>query len=104
MDEQVKMYRAWAYFGGLSVSHPESEASVFTTDGVLSDCRKWIDIRTISADKQRTECQRCEVSSCWQPTRELAKSVLSDQIRQIGERLIRQAQELESAAHAEAVQ
>ena len=102
MKERQTMYRAHCYFGGLSVWHPESEAGVFCSTGELSDCGRWIEARA-AIDKHRTEVQRFELSDDWQPTRAAAEARLAGKLRQIGERLIRQANDLEAAARAEEV-
>ena len=103
MSTLQRYYQAHVYFGGLSVWHTDSAASVYCTDGELSPCGTWIEIRTMSADKQRHETIRHEVGPLWQPTKEAAKAAIAEKLRAIGETLIRQADELIAANKEEAV-
>ena len=101
MSEPQRYYQAHVYFGGLSVWHTDSAASVYCTDGELSPCGQWIEIRTMSADKQRHETIRHEVGPLWQPTKAAAQAAIAEKLRAIGETLIRQAADLEKAAEPE---
>ena len=101
MSEPQRYYQAHVYLGALSTWHPDDPASVYCTDGELSPCGTWIEIRTMSADKQRHQTIRHELGPLWQPTKELALAVVAPRLRQIGETLIRQATELEKAAEPE---
>ena len=103
MSELQRYYQAHVYFGGLSVWHTDSAASVYCTDGELSPCGQWIEIRTMSADKQRHETIRHEVGPLWQPTKEAAKAAIAEKLRAIGETLIRQADEIIAANKEETV-
>lgn len=103
MSELQRYYQAHVYFGGLSVWHTDSAASVYCTDGELSPCGTWIEIRTMSADKQRHETIRHEVGPLWQPTKEAAKAAIAEKLRAIGETLIRQADEIIAANKEETV-
>ena len=97
MSELQRYYQAHVYLGGLSIWHPDDSASVYCTDGELSTCGQWIEIRTISADKQRHETIRHEVGPLWQPTKEAAQAAIAEKLRAIGETLIRQADEIIAA-------
>jgi len=97
MSELQTYYQAHVYFGALSTWHPDSQASVYCTDGELSPCGQWIEIRTMSADKQRHETIRHEVGPLWQPTKEAAQAAIAEKLRAIGETLIRQADEIIAA-------
>jgi len=101
MSERPTMYRAWIGFQGLSLWHPESPASAFCSSMTLSPCGKYVESTHRSLDKRRWETTREEVSDYWQPTQAAALAAVAPRLRQIGERLIRQADELEQAAREE---
>ena len=101
MSERPTMYRAWLGFQSLSLWHPESPASAFCSSMTLSPCGKYVESTHRSLDKRRWETTREEVSEYWQPTQVQAMAAVAPRLRQIGERLIRQAEELEQAAETE---
>ena len=101
MSERKTMYRAFFSFQGLSMWHPESPCSAFHSIMELSPCGKWVEARHQRLDKQGWEVTRQEMNDYWQPTKELALAVVAPRLRQIGETLIRQAEELEQAVQKE---
>lgn len=98
MSEPQVMYRAFFNFSSLSMWHPESEAPWFHSSMELSPCGEFVQLRRQRLDKQGWETVRESISEYWQPTKEQALAVVAPRLRQIGERLIQQAQELEEAA------
>jgi hypothetical protein len=101
MSEPQTMYRAFFNFSGLSMWHPDSPAAAFHSSMELSPCGQYVQSRHLSMDKQRHETTREDISDYWQKTREQALAVVAPRLRQIGERLIRQADDLEQAAQPE---
>ena len=101
MSERPTMYRAWIGFQSLSLWHPESPASAFCSSMTLSPCGKYVESTHRSLDKRRWETTREDISEYWQPTQAKAMAAVAPRLRQIGERLIRQADELEQAAEKE---
>jgi hypothetical protein len=67
----------------------------------LSACGQYVQLQRRRLDDSGWETVRETVSNYWQPTRTQALAVLAPRLRQIGERLIRQAHELERAAREE---
>ncbi|NBW22962.1 MAG: hypothetical protein EBR82_84960 [Caulobacteraceae bacterium] len=98
MSEQKTMYRAFFGFQSLSMWHPDSPAPHFCSTMELSPCGTYVSVQRRRMDDQGWETVREDISSYWQPTREQALAVAAPRLRQIGERLIRQADELERAA------
>jgi hypothetical protein len=98
MIEQQTMYRAFFNFGSLCMWHPESPATHFCSTMNLSPCGRYVERQHRRLDDSGWETTRHEISQYWQPTQEQALAVVAPRLRQIGERLIRQAQELEHAA------
>jgi hypothetical protein len=77
-----------------------SGVGVFTTWGFVTEDGEWVEqkqVRPWKSDYEygRTEVVRTKVTPHWQETPEAALAVLSPRIRAIGERLLRQADELE---------
>lgn len=103
MSEPQVMYRAWFNFGSLSMWHPESPVPAFHSSMHLSPCGQFVQLRRERLDKQGYETVREDVSEYWQPTREQALAIVAPRLRAIGERLIRQAQELEEDAARHAI-
>ena len=98
MSEPQRMYRAFFNFGSLSMWHPESPAPAFHSSMHLSPCGMFVELQRQRMDKQGWETIREAMSEYWQPTKEKALAVVAPRLRAIGERLIRQADELEQAA------
>ena len=98
MSDQPLMYRAWFNFGSLSMWHTESPAPSFHSSMYLSPCGQFVELQRERLDKQGWETLRESLSQYWQPTKEQALAVVAPRLRAIGERLIRQADELEQAA------
>lgn len=98
MSEPQIMYRAYFNFGSLSMWHPESPASAFCSSMHLSSCGQFVELQRRRLDQQGWDTIRESMSQYWQPTKEKALAVVAPRLRQIGERLIRQADELEQAA------
>jgi len=67
----------------------------------LSPCGQYVSLQQRSLDDRRWETTREDINQYWQPTEALALAKMAPRLRQIGERLIRQAQELEEAAEQE---
>lgn len=103
MAERQKMYRGFFSFQSLSMWHPDSPAPAFCSQMELSPCGKYVERQQRSLDDRRWETHREDVSEYWQPTEDQALAAVAPRLRQIGERLIRQAQELEDAARPEAM-
>ena len=101
MSEPKTMYRAFFSFNSLSMWHPESKAPTFHSSMSLSDCGQYVYVRRERLDRQGWETIREDISHYWQPTKELALAVVAPRLRQIGETLIRQADDLQAAATAE---
>lgn len=98
MNEPQTMYRAFFNFSGLSMWHTESPAPWFHSSMDLSPCGQYVEVRRMRTDQQGWETIRQDVNEYWQPTKEQALAVVAPRLRAIGERLIRQADELEQAA------
>ena len=94
----MKMYHAHANFVLMSLAHPDQPAQVFTTSMELTACGQYVQRTQKRLDQQGYETVRFEVSDWWQPTEAKALAMAAPRLRQIGERLIRQAEELEQAA------
>lgn len=103
MKERQTMYRAFFSFGSLSMWHPESPVPEFHSSMELSDCGKYVEVRRQRIDQQGWETIREDINGYWQPTKAKALAVVAPRLRQIGERLIKQANDLEAAARAEEV-
>ena len=97
MSDQV-MYRAFFSFQGLSMWHPDSPVNHFFSSMRLSDCGKYLEHTARRMDDSGWEATRHEVNDYWQPTKEAALAAVAPRLRQIGERLIRQANEIEENA------
>ena len=98
MSERQLMYRAFFDFGSLSMWHPDSPASAFHSSMHLSSCGQFVELQRRRLDQQGWDTIRESMSQYWQPTKEQALAVVAPRLRQIGERLIRQAEELKQAA------
>lgn len=103
MSETTTMYRAFFSFQSLSLWHPDSPVPHFCSSMTLSPCGQYVESRHRRLDDQGWETTRQEISDYWQPTQAKALAMAAPRLRQIGERLIRQAEELEQAAEAEEV-
>jgi hypothetical protein len=101
MSEPQKMYRAFFGFQSLSMWHPDSPAPWFCGQMELSPCGQYVQLQRRRLDDQGWETVRETISHYWQPTQEQALAVVAPRLRAIGERLIRQADELEHAAREE---
>jgi hypothetical protein len=101
MSEPKIMYRAFFGFQGLSMWHPDSPAPHFHSQMTLSPCGQYLSVQRRRMDDSGWETTREEMSDYWQPTREQALAAVAPRLRAIGERLIRQADELEQAAQPE---
>lgn len=94
----MKMYHAHANFVLMSLAHPDQPAQVFTTSMELTACGQYVQRTQKRLDQQGYETVRFSVSDWWQPTEAKALAMAAPRLRQIGERLIRQAEELEQEA------
>jgi hypothetical protein len=75
-------------------ANAESGIGVYTTSGYLSACGNFVEqFRDFG---WKTEPVRHPLDHHWQETPEAALAVLAPKVRAIGERLIRQAAELEA--------
>ena len=101
MSERKTMYRGFFSFQGLSMWSPDSPVPSFCSSMYLSDCGQYVYVQRRSLDDRRWETIREDISRFWQPTEAQALAVVAPLLRQIGERLVRQADELEKAAAAE---
>ena len=101
MNEPTTMYRGHFGLQSLSLWHPDSPVPTFCSSMELSPCGQYVGYRRQRLDGQGWESHREEVSRYWQPTRALALAAAAPLLRRIGERLIRQADELEQAAREE---
>ncbi len=77
-------------------ANAESGIGVYTTSGYLSACGQFVEQGRDWGWK--TEPVRHPLDHHWQETPEAALAVLAAKVRAIGERLIRQADELEAGA------
>ena len=73
---------------------------IFTTYGYLTPCGEWVEIETMSLDKQRHQLVRHQVDAFWCETSAGAMAAKADKIRAIAQRMLDQADELEAAAKA----
>jgi hypothetical protein len=96
-----RMYRGFFAFQSLSMWYPESPAPTFCSEMELSPCGQFVQVQRRRMDDQGWETVRESISKYWQPTQAQALAEVAPRLRQIGERLIRQADELEAAAVAE---
>jgi len=101
MSERQVMYRGFIGFQSLSLWYPDAPAATFCTSMALSPCGQYVETQHRSMDDRRWETTRHELSEYWQPTQAKALAAVAPRLRQIGERLIRQADELEQAAREE---
>ena len=101
MSEPQKMYRGWFSFLGLSIYSPDSPVSCGCACMELSPCGQYLYLQRRSMDDRRWETTREDINEYWQPTEALALAKMAPRLRRIGERLIRQADELEQAAEQE---
>ena len=76
---------------------------IFTTYGYLTPCGEWVEIETISIDKQRHQVVRHQADGYWCETSAQAMAAKADKIRAIARRMLEQADELEAAAAVEKV-
>ena len=98
-----RMYRAFFGFQALSMWHPDSPVPWFCSQMDLSPCGEFVEVQRRRLDDQGWETVRESLSKYWQPTQAQALAEVAPRLRQIGERLIRQADELEAAAEVEKV-
>ena len=77
-------------------ANAESGIGVYTTSGTLSECGHFVEQYSDFAGK--TQTVRHPLDHHWQETPAKALSVLAAKVRRIGERLLRQADELEAGA------
>jgi len=101
MSDRQTMYRGWFSFLGLSIYSPDSPTSCGCSAMQLSPCGKYVELQRRSLDDRRWETIREDINEYWQPTEALALAKMAPRLRRIGERLIRQADELEQAAEQE---
>jgi hypothetical protein len=101
MNQPQTMYRGFFNFGSLSMWHPDGEVPAFCSSMELSPCGEYVQVQRRRLDGMGWDTTRESMSKYWQPTRTQALAVVAPLLRQIGERLIRQASELEHAAHEE---
>lgn len=97
MSDRKKLY--------IGVIHDRANAQsgigTYTTSGFVSDCGKFVEQ---SQDwGWKTEPVRHPLDHRWHETPEAALAALAPKVRAIGERLMRQADELEAAAEKGAV-
>lgn len=97
----MKMYRGHIGFQSLSLWHPDSPAPTFCSSMELSDCGQFVQLQRRRLDDQGWETIRETISEYWQPTQAHALAIVAPRLRAVGERLIRQADELEQAARDE---
>jgi len=100
-DDRQIMYRGFFSFQGISMWSPESPVPAFCSSMHLSRCGRYVELQRRSLDDQRWETIREDISRYWQPTQAQALAEVAPRLRQIGETLIRQADELEQAAEKE---
>ena len=101
MSQPQVMYRGFFGFQSLSMWHPDSPVPTFCSSMNLSPCGQYVQVQRRRLDDQGWEVVREEMSKYWQPTQAQAMAAVAPKLRQIGERLIRQADELEQAAREE---
>ena len=75
-------------------ANAQSGIGVFTTSGCVSDCGRFVEQSQDLGWK--TEPVRHPLDHHWQETPEAALAALASKVRAIGERLLRQADELEA--------
>ena len=93
MSDRQRLYHAH-----ISERASETEGmGIWTTFGELTECGQWVEQRFTYADA-RQETVRHAVGEYWASTPEKAMAAKAAKIRAIGQRLIRQADELEQAA------
>ena len=97
MSEPTTMYRASVYFGSLSLWHPDTPVNVLFSTMQLSACGRYVQRTQQKLDRQGWETIQEDVNEYWQPTEEGAAAAIAPRLRQIGYRLILQAEELEEA-------
>lgn len=97
------------YIGFINYTADATEGiGVFTTWGFVTDDGQWVEqsrTRPWKSDHDygSTEIVRSQVTPHWQETPAAALAVLAPRIRAIGERLLRQADELEENANRPAL-
>jgi hypothetical protein len=90
------------YMGYLTEqANVDSGMGTFTTYGYLTPCGEWVEIETISMDKQRHQVIRHKADKHWCETPAQALAMKAPRLRAIAERMLRQADELEQAAQEE---
>lgn len=77
-------------------ANAETGIGVFTTSGCLSACGQYVEQYSDFAGK--TQTVRHPLDHHWQETPAKALAMLAGKVRRIGERLLRQADELEAGA------
>jgi hypothetical protein len=101
MNGPKMMYRAHAFFGSLSIWHPDTAAGIFCSQMELSNDGQSLSVRRIRLDKSGYETYTESISQYWQPSEALAAAAISSRLRAIGERLVRQADEIDERAAVE---
>lgn len=103
MSEPQVMYRAFFNFGSLSMWHTDSPVPSFTCSMHLTPCGQYVELRRQRLDGQGYETIREDMNDYWKPTKAEALAVVAPRLRAIGERMIRQAHELEENAARHAI-
>ena len=101
MSQPQVMYRGFIGFQWLSMWLPDSLVQQFFRPMDLSQNGQYVQVQRRRLDDQGWEVVREEMSRYWQPTQAQAMAAVAPKLRQIGERMIRQADELEQAAREE---
>jgi len=101
MSEPQTMYRGFFSFNALCMWSPDSPVPTFCSSMELSPCGQYVQVRRRRLDDSGWEFFREDMSRYWQPTKAQAMAVVAPRLRQIGERLIRQADEIEAEARQE---
>ena len=96
-ENRQRRYMGWI----TEQANVDSGMGVFTTYGYLTPCGEWVEIETMSLDKQRHQLIRHKADKHWCETAAQALAMKAPKLRAIAERLIRQADELERAAREE---
>lgn len=92
MSDRIEMHIAYIH----DRANAETGIGVYTTSGFLSPCGQYVEQYRDWMTK--TQTVRHPLDHHWQETPEAALAVLAPKVRAIGERLLRQADELEAGA------
>ena len=101
MSEKQTMYRGFFGFQSLSMWHPDSPVPTWCSSMELSPCGQYVQLKRRRLDDSGWEFVREDMNRYWQPTKAQAMAAVAPRLRQIGERLIRQADEIEAEARQE---